>query len=350
MPRAKRALAEADANASQPALKKVSKNTSAATGNENQMESLASKTNAELISMLKDRGLPRTGNKTQLVARLQDSAGASSSSEGNVKASSNKSSNEMEYMTMCRPFDDIEAEKRANDEDYDSEDAELNLCGSKSCMCKKPLNKHPEWKWIISKKGFEAVKHFQKETMNRDQDVFGQYHYNDFSGYDFQEAVNNELQTFHKEYSKKKPDPYALWCSITGFAYVIPGSGAWFMCDDSMQIAATMELLGYAILATMDVLKKNDLLKADSKVKDLSLVLAMYLEMVAHWEEMEDELGWRVPMIEKAEANGIKLSGPYGIEDRVTTLKEEYDGEDADWADFEWKEKVECPSVVQLLL
>jgi hypothetical protein len=228
--------------------------------------------------------------------------------------------------------------------DYVSEEAEeVNSCGLESCMCKKPVNKHPEWKWIISKKGFEAVKHFQKEAMKRDQDVFGQYHYNDFSGYGFQEAVNNELQAFHKEYSKKKPDPYALWCSITGFAHVILGPGAWFMCDDIQQIAATMKLLGYAILATMDVLKKNDLLKADSKVKDLSLVLAMYLEMVAQWEEMEDELDWRVPMIQKAEANGIKLSEPNGIEDRVTTLKEEYNGEDVDWTDFEWKEKVDAP-------
>jgi hypothetical protein len=240
---------------------------------------------------------------------------------------------------MCRAFNDIEAEKRANDED--SEEAEdMNSCGTASCMCKKPLPDHPGWKWIISQKGFEAIQHFWKEAMNRDQDMFGQYHYNDFSGYGFQEAVNNEIQAFHNEYTKKTADPLALWYRITGLAHVLPGTGAWWMSDDSGQIADTLELIGYAILATMDVLLKNGLLTPDSKVKDLSLVLAMCLEMVAGWEGRGNELTWRVPMIEKAEANGIKLSGPYGIEDRVESLKAEHDGKKRDWTKFNWKKKV----------
>lgn len=341
MPRAKRTLTDADATASKPASKKPSRNQQVAAGKGNQVECLISKTNAELTSMLKDRGLAHTGNKKQLAARLKDSTRAPSVDKGKAKATAAHSSNEIEYMTMCRPFDDIEAEKRANNEDYDSEDAEeIGSCGSKSCMCKKSLKDHPDWAWIISKHGFDVVKHFQKEAMNRDQDVCNQYHHNDFSGYGFQEAVNNELQAFHSEYAKQKPDPYALWYRITGFAHVIPGPGAWFMCDDSQQIAQTMEMLGFAVLATMDVLKKNNLITIDSKIKDLPLVLSMCLEMVAQWDEMEGELDWRVPMINKAEANGVKLSGPHGIENHVATLKEEYHGHDADWTDFEWKEKV----------
>lgn len=222
----------------------------------------------------------------------------------------------------------------------DSED--INQCGTDACMCKKPVADHPEWKWIISKKGFEVVKYMQLEALHRDQDFMDQYHYNDFSGYGYQEMVNNQLQTFHKEYTKQSPNPFALWYLITGFAYVVPGSGAWYMCDDSGQIVETMRQIGYAILATGDVLKRHGLVKADSQIKYLSLVLAMCLDMAQEWEGFVqgDELDWRVPMINQAEQNGIQLSEPFGIEDRVATLKENYDGDEAAWTRFDWKKNV----------
>ena len=343
MPRQKRTLAEADANALQPAPK-LSRMTTTLAGKENQMSALGSKTNAELASMLKVRGLPYSGKKAELIARLAEAASSSrDSTEHSAQASTGTSSEDIEYLTMCRPFDDIEAEKRANDEDYDSEeDEDLNTCGTDSCMCKKPYKEHPEWKWIISEKGYNTVKHMRTEAMHRDQDFMDQYQYNDFTGYGFQEMVNNQLQAFHNEYTKKSPDPLTLWGFITGFAHVLPGPGDWYMCDDSQQIVETMKLIGYAILATGDVLKSHGLVNANSKIKDLPLVLAMCIEMARHWEGFVqgDELDWRVPLIKQAEANGVKLSGPFGIENRVAELKESYAGKEALWTKFDWKQKV----------
>jgi hypothetical protein len=86
----------------------------------------------------------------------------------------------------------------------------------------------------------------------------------------------------------------------------------------------------------MELLKKNGLLTADSEIKDQALVLAMYLDTAAQWDSMEDELDWTGPMIKKAEANGITIS----VEEHVADLKEEYDGEDGDWTDFDCREKV----------
>ena len=145
MPRQKRTLAEADANASQPAPKRSTTTTPA--GKENQMSALGSKTNAELPSMLKVRGLPHSGKKAELIARLAESSSSSrDGTEHFAQASTGTSSDDIEYLTMCRPFD-IEAEKRANDEDYDSEeDEDLNTCGTDLCMCKKPYKEHPNWK------------------------------------------------------------------------------------------------------------------------------------------------------------------------------------------------------------
>lgn len=342
MPRQKRTLDEADANTVQPAPD-ISKTTALA-GEENQMSALGSKTNAELASMLKDRGLPYSGKKADLIARLARSSPSSSDgTEQFAQASIGAPSDDIEYLTICRPFDDIEAHNRANDDDYDSEEAEdLDTCGTDSCMCKKPYKEHPDWKWIISKKGFDTVKHMQKEAMHRDQEYMDQYQYNDFTGYGFQEMVNNQLQAFHNEYTKESPDPLTLWGIITGFAYVLPGPGDWYHCDDSQQLADTVKLIGYAILATGDVLKRHGLINASSKIKDLPLVLAMCLKMAQNMEGLVhgNELDCRVPLIKQAEANGLKLSGPFGIEDHVAELKESYAGKEAHWTNFDWKKKV----------
>jgi SAP domain len=73
MPAPKRTLAEADPSASAPApaAKKASPRV-IQPGEMNQ--DFKSKTVAELTSMLKERGLPHTGRKAQLIQRLDDAS------------------------------------------------------------------------------------------------------------------------------------------------------------------------------------------------------------------------------------------------------------------------------------
>ena len=112
MPRAKRPLAEADANA--PSSKKATMR--AASGKENVAASYSSKTVAELSEMLKERLLPRSGKKADLVQRLVDADGskaaapASASSDkvanslhavSSYLCSQDAASPELEFVTMC---------------------------------------------------------------------------------------------------------------------------------------------------------------------------------------------------------------------------------------------------------
>lgn len=100
-------------------------------------------------------------------------------------------------MTICRPPDDIIAEKQDTNEDYDPEDddeRELNLCGTKDCKCSKSPKDSPHWKWLITRKGLKMVAALMNEAMKRDQDAMDQYQYNDFSGYGFQEVVENHVR------------------------------------------------------------------------------------------------------------------------------------------------------------
>jgi hypothetical protein len=138
------------------------------------------------------------------------------------------------------------------------------------------------------------------------------------------------------------------------------------MSDDSERIRHTLQLVGYAVLATLDVLQANDLLKADSPLKDLPLVLGRLVDVVMEWpgDCGEDELSWVKQMAVKAKEHGVVIAGaPFGIEERLKTVEEidieEDDGEDEEdvddddddsdvdsdfgppnWSKFDWTREV----------
>lgn len=100
------------------------------------------------------------------------------------------------FRDNVRSWEDIVTEKRMLDEDYDSDEEDEdnpNLCADGNCMCKKSPQEFPDWKWFITRKGLKMVEHLKDEAMKRDQDACGQYHYNDYSGYGFQEVVENHV-------------------------------------------------------------------------------------------------------------------------------------------------------------
>ena len=256
MPRAKRALAEADPNASaqEPAPKKTSTESKAtksasqpaATGKEN--VEYQSQTIMQLKHLLHDRDLPCSGRKTKvtligfledddkLIAEARKNAGSAKSAKD--KASSGKAATTQKteasskpakspasgpkddlskpaawkFVTYCRPYSDITAEREdLYDEDDDDENVDnakgpLFTCGTDQCKCRKSLAKFPDWKWVITRKGFQMFLKLQKEAEHRDQDAMDQYHYNDFSGYGFQEVMDNHVSC---------PDHPPAYCKLS---------------------------------------------------------------------------------------------------------------------------------------
>lgn len=171
----KRPLAEVDGNASSSAPKRVSTGSrisigSSSFGDEN-ADTYESMSKAELIDLLKNRSLPYSGvNKHVLVYRLR------CSDEDGVVSSKNPKAGpvELEFVTECRPFNDIRAEKDGrsesedeadSDEDDDDDEAAqlINLCDDGTCMCNKPIKDYPKRKWIISRQGLEKAKQLKKE-------------------------------------------------------------------------------------------------------------------------------------------------------------------------------------------
>ena len=184
MPRAKRTLAESDPNAAAAAAsaKKASR-TGASVGKENVTSQGAKQVTVEPGS---------SATKTSKKARPRKEKPAADTA--------------LDYITVCRPFSDIDLEKRANDEE-DEEDEESDeeehptialedrnnplKCLRKGCLCDKPATENPTWKWIVSRQARKMHINLGKEAWKRDQDAQGEYQYNDFTGYGFQEVVEN---------------------------------------------------------------------------------------------------------------------------------------------------------------
>lgn len=186
MPRAKRVRSEADPDAAAAAAAPVAKR---------------SRTR-------KDAGKQTIAEAQTKQAPVKPSKPVKKASGGSASKKKPICRTSLEWITICRPFSDIYAERMQketeddDDEDEDSDDhydditpveGEDNAlrCLRKGCVCDKPAAENPTWKWIISRQARRMHIDLGKEAWKRNQDAHGQYHYNDFTGYGFQEAVEN---------------------------------------------------------------------------------------------------------------------------------------------------------------
>ena len=101
-----------------------------------------------------------------------------------------------EYVTICPPSWDREAQKGEDEDEDEDEEEEVDDDDDhgEECVCNQPLEKQPDWSWRITKAGLKIVKQTQKEVMKRDQDLYGLHVYNDFTGYGLQEVIENHVR------------------------------------------------------------------------------------------------------------------------------------------------------------
>ena len=109
-----------------------------------------------------------------------------------------------------------------------------------------------------------------------------------------------------------------------------------------------MGLIGLSFVTMLNEIDRADLLKADSRIKDLGLVMASYIRWSDSWKEFapgedEDEMDWPEGVVAYAKKAGIDLEnvGVYGVKDRLTEIGtvEPLEG-DAKADRWGWKKKV----------
>lgn len=304
MPRAKRTLAEADANAeAAPAAKRTS--TGKAAGKEN-------------------------GTSKPQKAAKKDSRVS-------------KDANGDTWICICRPHDN---EDEDEDEDEESQDhataadaaaaaAAKTVCDGGQgprCMCRRPADSQPDYDWVLTKRGFEQALHWMGEREKRCQENFDLYIFNDYNGYGTQEVVENMLAAFDKAMTAEPVDLMLVWAQVEGMALFLNDDLMEYnMIDDGASVARFAEIIGTAMLSTIDLLiEKGLFVKNDSAIRNIGLVLCRFIEFGQTQDDasMMNENGWVNRIVKMADEHGVVINGKPDIEEVVESIRADVEDEE----------------------
>lgn len=188
----------------------------------------------------------------------------------------------------------------------------------------------------MSSKARKLNKKYELQTQKRDQDLFGMYIYNDFTGYGLQEVIENQLSAFNDEFTSDMPSPFTLWYMIESLAWWFNNSDMMLwnsifakksstitlansvtVIDDSRRVFETLQIVGLTFLSTLNMLEQANLLENDSVIPNISLVLSLILGFLGGFAESMSLRGkgqdWPNAITAYAEKHGINIKGKYGI-------------------------------------
>ena len=106
-------------------------------------------------------------------------------------------------------------------------------------------------------------------------------------------------------------------------------------------------MYGTALLCTIDILLEQDLFKKDSSIRNLGLVLSLFIKFTGCIGDLciDGEDDWKKEVFKIAKKHGIELKGPYAIGYYLEPIKQKVDDEEADVDDarkdmYDWKKIV----------
>ncbi|THX81509.1 hypothetical protein D6D04_04050 [Aureobasidium pullulans] len=160
-----------------------------------------------------------------------------------------------EYYRLC----DAQDERKAN---VRREWADTH--NSRQCACFNPGNEKN--RWFMTRKGkYRTVEAETREIPHRDAEAFGLSAYTDNRGYSYQEIIENDLLEFSKINNKRDGKTEELWS-------IMEGMTIWINKDNADDIAFTWAN------------SKMVHFKADSRYKNLSLMLALWYKFAWNYD------------------------------------------------------------------
>ncbi|KAK7923468.1 hypothetical protein PG985_007539 [Apiospora marii] len=279
--------------------------------------------------------------------------GAETAHEGSGDHAHNKERDLFGWYCIARPRFDFEnevhngggADEGADDdedadedEDEDAKVERLYLAQRGKKLLGEPVAEHPEHRWFAFWQTWKLFVGWHEGAQWCDPDSFGMYVYNDFHGYGLQEVIERMLVAFNDQFKKKERDEATInhmWAVVAAAVHWLTTEelGPWMGYDDAERIGETIQGIGDMLLTMLNELDRAGELKADSRLKDLPLVMAWYLEWSKDLDDMgfdHGELDWRAQVVGYAKKGGIDLaatSGLFGAGELVAALEAE-EGDD----------------------
>ncbi|THW76933.1 hypothetical protein D6D19_02734 [Aureobasidium pullulans] len=160
---------------------------------------------------------------------------------------------------------------------------------SRQCACFNPSNEKN--RWFMTRKGkYRMVEAETREIPHRDAEAFGLSVYTDNRGYSYQEIIENDLLEFSKINNKRDGKTEELWSIMEGLTLWINKDNAddiaftWANLEDGARWNKTIITMGYAFLAVLNRIDREGEFKADSKYKNLSLMLALWYKFAWNYD------------------------------------------------------------------
>ncbi|KAJ6084038.1 hypothetical protein N7486_010838 [Penicillium sp. IBT 16267x] len=215
-----------------------------------------------------------------------------------------------DYICLCKPLhligsnddDDDDDEEESEDGDEGNADKEKTApCDAgKTCLCYKPAAEHPGHPWIVTCVTRTAL---------------GCTHYNDHWGYGILELVQNLILDFEEAQTWKEK-----WtiCEATALFFAKGNADPLWMVDDGEVVRAVISLVGTMLTTMLAMLGREGLLKPDSGVESLGVVMAAYARLIAEIDSafgIEGD-GLNAKVLAYAKKYNIELKALSDIEDQ----------------------------------
>jgi hypothetical protein len=133
-----------------------------------------------------------------------------------------------------------------------------------------------------------------------------------------------QLRDFNTEFTEKQRSVEKMWILVAGLGHwLLRGEAGMAACaDDGDRVNELTGLVGCALLTALHSLDVAGKLTNNSDIRDLGLVMSLYLHWTTIWGDMdEEELEWRKKVVGYAKKAGIDLEQA-GCASMKTILKE----------------------------
>ncbi|KAF5863229.1 hypothetical protein ETB97_010457 [Aspergillus alliaceus] len=232
------------------------------------------------------------------------------------------------YVSFCSPDDEDEEDERSDvDSDADGEPAEatkskVRCDGGNKCFCNKPVLDHSEHPWVVTRAGLRKLANQHVHADSRNPDLFG---------YGVVEVVQNLVLDFVEASGNWKEQ----WAVCEAMSLFLNGDAIAPMTsvDDGDCANDTFCLIGAMFLTMLAKLESQGLLGPDSEIKNLGMVMALYICTTSDMRqygiaEGNDDKSNKVANFHDADAKisayakkyNIQLRGPSDIDSCVDDL------------------------------
>ncbi|KAK3934519.1 hypothetical protein QBC46DRAFT_427091 [Diplogelasinospora grovesii] len=199
------------------------------------------------------------------------------------------------YICWCRPpFPD------ANVEAIGGNGLQARCDAGRTCLCNKPAQDHPDHPWITTCAG--RCKFFSQHNHVQLRDPANFRTHSGYEGLGVLEVLENLLLDF-VEADSSWQEQWVV-CEALGFFMLTDMIDPLRNIDDPDSIRHTIHLIGCTFLAMLARLEREELLAENSGVRNLGLVMAVYMKVAA---DMRDD-----DLFEEAGEETSELKNPAG--------------------------------------